>query len=131
MTSTHPKNSSFLKTSLTVYLPPILWACLIFYLSSQSALPSFDVSRMDFIFKKSSHIFVYAVLYYLTFRAINNTTTASSKRNWWTPFLLCLIYAISDEIHQSFTPHRTPTARDVGYDMLGASISFLHIFKYI
>lgn len=112
------------------YLPVIVWAGLIFLLSAQSNLPGFDVVLYDYLFKKASHIFVYAVLYALIFRAINYDRTLPAA-NWQLPFLLTLAYAIVDEFHQVFTPNRHPSPLDVGFDMLGASISFLRIYRYI
>jgi VanZ family protein len=120
---------------VNAYLPPILWAVFIFLLSgtSQNSLPSFTVSTIDFLFKKLSHVFVYAVLYFLTYRGINIhlQRQEQKKKNWWIAVIICLIYATSDEIHQMFSPHRTPAFRDVGYDMLGVSIAFLRMYNYI
>jgi VanZ family protein len=120
---------------INAYLPPIVWACFIYFLSaqSQSSLPSFSVSAYDFVFKKISHMFVYAVLYFLTYRGINLhlQRTELKNKNWWIAAIICLVYASSDEIHQIFSPHRTPAFRDVGYDMLGVSIAFLRMYNYI
>lgn len=113
------------------YLPPLLWASFIFLLSAQSSLPSFNTSAADFLFKKCSHIFVYAVLYFLTYRAVNFEVKENKIKNWRVPFLLCILYATIDETHQAFTPHRTPSLRDVGYDVLGAGLAFLKMYQYI
>jgi VanZ family protein len=115
---------------LNAYLPPMLWAGLIFFLSAQSTLPSFDVSFYDFIFKKLSHIFVYGVLYFLIYRGLG-FQKMDKKQRWWVAFLFCAFYASMDEVHQWFTPNRSPTIRDVGYDLLGASIAFLKLYSYI
>ncbi len=116
---------------LSAYLPPILWGIVIFFLSAQSSLPSFSTSLTDFIFKKCSHIFVYAVLYFLTYRAVNFRRPASKVKNWRLPLLLCILYATTDEVHQAFTPHRSSSIRDVGYDFLGAGLAFLKMYRYI
>ncbi len=52
-------------------------------------------------------------------------------RAWSLPLILCLIYAITDEIHQSFVPGRYPTSTDIGYDMLGASVALLKTMNCI
>jgi VanZ family protein len=111
------------------YGPVLLWAAVIFILSAQSSLPGFDVDLYDYIFKKTSHMFVYGVLYALLFRAIN--IEKKTYLNWQLPFLLCLGYAILDEFHQIFTPSRHPSPIDVGYDMLGTTIAFLRVYRYI
>jgi VanZ family protein len=111
------------------YVPPIAWATVIFIFSSQSKLPSPDGPLLDFLFKKSAHMFVYAVLYFLLYRGVN--LEKKPAKNWWLPFILCFAYAAGDEFHQSFTPHRTPTIRDIGFDMIGAWVAFLRIYQYI
>lgn len=77
-------------------------------------------------------MFVYAVLYFflhMGFSRINSKK--NQKKVWIQAFLVCLVYAISDEIHQSTVSGRTATLRDVGYDMLGTSLVFLRKFRYI
>jgi VanZ family protein len=76
-------------------------------------------------------MFVYGVLYFLIYRGVNLDLPQGKKKNWLIPFLLCFVYALIDELHQMFTPGRTPAYRDVGYDMLGTSIAFLTIYRYI
>ncbi len=108
------------------YLPPVLWGVLIFILSSQQTLPGFDESLWDFVFKKLAHITVYAVLYLLLFRAVQLTINTQKNFRYLTiPLAICLVYAVTDEFHQSLVPGRYPTFRDVGYDMLGASVALL------
>jgi VanZ family protein len=92
---------------------------LIFYLSSQSKLPDFD--EFDFGVKKLAHFTVYALLYLFLFRAFH---LSRQKEKMSIPALLipaaiAVLYAISDEIHQSFVPLRTATARDVIIDSVG------------
>ena len=117
---------------LLAYAPPMLWALLIFFLSAQSGLPSFTVSGYDFIFKKLAHITVYAVLFLLLHRAHRLTSPkATTHAEWLIPFLITLLYAVTDEYHQSLVPGRTATLRDIGYDSLGISIAFLWRYKYV
>lgn len=115
------------------FVPAIAWAGLIFLLSSQPTLPGFDSNAYDFILKKSAHMFVYAILYLLTARGVEMVAPAKTKKSFliFLPLLIVLIYAISDEFHQSLVPSRYPTWRDIGYDILGASLVFLRKYKYI
>lgn len=125
------KNSTF-KTVILAYLPPILWASIIFLFSSQTTLPGFEESAYDFILKKAAHIFVYFILYLLVFRGIHLTIHPQHKNTLLLlPFFICLFYAISDEFHQSFVPGRYSTLRDIGYDMLGVGIAFLKKYRYL
>jgi VanZ family protein len=119
---------------INAILPPVAWAGFIFFLSSQPVLPGIDISSFDFLLKKTGHMVVYAVLYVLLYRATAIIMNSHRHRDNWllfAPLLICFIYAISDELHQSFTPNRYATVRDVGYDMLGTSIAFLKIYRYI
>lgn len=122
---------------LNAYLPPILWAGFIFFLSSQTVLPGLEVNTWDFVFKKSAHMFVYAVLYLLIHRALLLTTFSSklsstqSIRLLTIPLILTLLYAISDEIHQTFIPGRYGTIRDILFDLLGGSVAILYRYRYI
>ena len=115
------------------YLPGIIWATLIFILSSQQMLPGFNISLLDFVFKKLSHMFVYAILYYLLFHAylITHPTQQLSRKYYLWPLFLALIYAISDELHQSLVKGRSATPRDVAYDFLGMMSVLLHQQKML
>lgn len=74
--------------------------------------------------RKMGHVTEYALLAILLWRAFRLGT-------WWRLnlsmlFLIvsvaCCLFAISDEWHQSFAPSRTPSARDVLIDTVGALI---------
>jgi VanZ family protein len=117
---------------LNAFLPPILWAIVIFSFSAQTNLQGSELSILDFLMKKSAHMFVYGVLYVLFFRGIQLTIPNKHTHwSWFLPFAFCLTYAISDEFHQSLVPGRTASPRDIGYDMLGALLAWLKIYNYI
>lgn len=121
-----------IKVYALAYFPSIAWAGLIFALSSLSTLPGFSFSPLEFVFKKAAHMTVYAVLFALLYRArIHTNPQIERRRAWIFPLLICLLYAVSDEIHQSFVPGRYGTLRDVGFDMLGSGLAFLKIYNYI
>ncbi len=126
------KKNVTIKQAIIAYLPPILWAILIFIFSAQSLLPGFEESAYDFIFKKLAHISVYLVLYLLVLQAVITTITEKQpKMRLLLPIFICLLYAASDEFHQSLVPGRYATLRDIGYDGLGISIAFLKKYEYI
>lgn len=125
------KTTSFSRW-LNAYAPPLLWAGVIFGFSAQTNLHGTELSVVDFITKKLAHMFVYCVLYLLFHRAFLLTLPVkNSNWAWILPFIVCFGYAISDEFHQSLVPGRYASTRDIGYDMLGASIAWLKIYKYI
>jgi hypothetical protein len=117
---------------IIAYAPAVIWASLIFFLSAQEVLPGFTVSLHDFLFKKSAHMFVYGVLFYLLLRATRQHSGDKSKVfQYALPLLITLAYACIDEWHQSTVPGRYPTGRDIAYDMLGATTVLLHQLKLL
>jgi len=119
-----------LLTYCNAYLPVLVWAGLIYFFSAQSSLPGFDIVAYDYVFKKLSHMTVYGIFYFLVYRAIN-INKPRTQANWQLPFIITAVYAIVDEFHQVFTPSRHPSPLDVGFDLIGASIAFLRIYRYI
>ena len=112
------------------WAPPLAWMALLFYLSSQSNLPSFQT--YDFFVKKGAHLTVYGVLYFLLFRAFHSLDPVrgpSLPGTYVYPALLSVLFAVSDEIHQSFVPFRTASFRDVIIDCSGMFLMYLAIRK--
>ena len=92
------------------------WMALIFFLSSQPQLPSAPDPRVDLLFKKGAHFTVYAVLAVLFRRAL-----PPSRWIWALSWIFTVLYAASDEWHQSFVPGRHPQLTDVLIDACGAA----------
>lgn len=88
---------------------------LIFYLSSQSDLPAAPTGVSQELFLKLSHVVGYGVLALLFERAL--ALPRSGKR---LALLLTVLYGLSDEFHQSFTPGRLPDPGDLVANVLGA-----------
>lgn len=115
---------------LSYWLPPIIWALIIFKLSSGS-LPKVGPSYWwDFSFKKLSHVFFYAVLGVLMYRALVSENV-SHKRAVFISIVFCFLYGISDEFHQSFSPTREPKIRDIVFDTIGGGIGSIWARKYL
>lgn len=78
-------------------------------------------------------MFVYAVLYYLLFRAYRQThpKQSISPQHYYWPLFFAFLYAISDELHQSMVAGRYATLRDIGYDSLGMLSVLLHQQKLL
>ena len=120
------------KTGIFLYywLPPLAWMSLIFYLSSLSGLPNFQT--FDIAVKKGAHLTVYAILYLLLLRAFHSSRPEGGRPSFRTCILaaaVAVLYAISDEVHQSFVPFRNATAQDVAIDSAGILLVSLLIWK--
>jgi len=71
----------------------------------------------------------YAFLYFLWFRAFNSLNKKSVNR-WFLPFIIAVLFAVSDELHQNLIPTRQSTLRDVLIDTGGIIIMFIYIKYY-
>jgi len=108
------------------WLPALFMMLLIFLISAQSSsnLPNFDWA--DRLVKKSGHVIGYAILALLYWRGLD-----FNDRKHWVAWLLALLYAITDEFHQSFVSGRHPTVFDVViFDNFGALISLWLVHRY-
>jgi VanZ family protein len=86
------------------WLPALLMMVVIFGFSSipGKEMPSFG--SWDLIVKKGAHVLGYALLALLLWYA-----QGFDQNRWWLAFMLAVLYAISDEFHQSFIPGRHPS----------------------
>lgn len=123
--------SHTIKRIALAYAPVIAWASFIFFLSSRQTLPSPNDELFNFLLKKIAHMFVYGVLYLLIHRAFRITHHVKPKYVVAVTLILTMLYAGSDELHQSFVANRTATFRDIGYDFLGAGIAMLWSLRLI
>lgn len=110
--------------------PPIIWALIIFSFSAQPTGTTSSVQWQDFSIKKFAHVAEYAVFVVLIYRALFNYQYPKRKALLYS-FAIAVLYAVTDEFHQIFTPTREPHIRDVIFDTIGASISILILWKFL
>jgi len=104
-------------TFLTIY------CSLIFWLSSQTALPTpILFSHQD----KLHHLGAYFIMGILAWRFFNDYFK-NSKTVIALSLCFCSLYGLSDEWHQSFVPNREDDLLDWVADTLGASIAIITI----
>ena len=85
-----------------------------------SSIPSTEMPVLgawDAFVKKGAHAFGYGLLAIAFWRGCE-----WRKGLLWLPALLSVLYAATDELHQSFVPGRHPSPVDVGIDAIGSSI---------
>jgi len=80
-------------------------------------LPYFGI--WDFVLKKGAHMMGYALLGACFIHGLTNPAS-SMRRLWLLAVVMAGLYAMSDELHQSFTSGRRSSWMDVGIDTAGA-----------
>ena len=98
------------RSVLAVWLPVAVWAAVIFAFSSIPSL-STELGTWDTILRKLAHLAEYAILGALLARALRRPAAAVA---------VAALYAVSDEVHQTFVDGRVGAPLDVGIDTLGA-----------
>src|SRR5690625_1919586 len=116
------------------------WMVVIFYLSHQPASVSSQLSgkfvqlfikvmsflpidielhTVHFFIRKSAHFTAYFILGLLVMHAIKHGY-GLRLQTMIISFLITIIYAISDEFHQTFIPGRSGEVRDILIDSIGS-----------
>lgn len=76
------------------------------------------VKRYSFYISKTAHFLEYGILCYFCFLIFFYLKKYYLR--YIISLIICLLYAFSDEYHQTFSSGRTPRALDVMIDFLGA-----------
>lgn len=135
-------------TILKYWLPVLIWMGLIFYGSGNALaqprtsrflapfihwlLPGLSAAGVDvavYFIRKLGHVTEYAVLALWVWRALRQPGR-HDLRPWSWPLarmtlLVCVLYAASDEFHQSFVPAREARIHDIMIDTCGATAALL------
>lgn len=112
------------------WLPVAAWAVLIFYLSGMPDLKT--GFEFDFILRKILHVLEYLILVWLLYRAFAGTfDKIAATRLFIYPAALTFLYAVSDELHQSFVPGRNCSIQDILIDTIGVFIFYINIFLFL
>jgi VanZ family protein len=101
--------------ALSLWLPVVVWAAVIFVFSSIPSLSS-GLGTWDFVLRKGAHMAEFAVLGALLVRALGRELPA---------FVAGVAYAVTDEIHQHFVEGRHASALDVALDSVGVVVGIL------
>lgn len=119
----------------------LIWMLFIFIMSSFDATESSNQSNfivniisnilsinntelLSIIIRKLAHFTEYLVLGILTYNLIKNY-----KKKLIIAIIICIIYAISDEMHQILVPGRSCELTDVLIDSLGAIFGIYFLKK--
>jgi VanZ family protein len=100
---------------VTVWLPVVAWAAVIFAFSSVPHLGT-GLGTWDTVLRKGAHITEYAVLGALLYRALAREAVALAAG---------IAYAATDELHQHFVQGRHASPVDVAIDAVGVALGML------
>jgi VanZ family protein len=98
-----------------LWAPVVLWAAVIFALSSIPSLSS-GLGTWDEVLRKSAHLVEYAVFGVLLMRALGRQVPA---------LISGIAYAVTDELHQHFVSGRHASPFDVAFDACGLALGLL------
>jgi VanZ family protein len=115
------------------WLPAIIWMTVIFLVSSKQRVSVSDQESTNFLVFKTLHMMEYAFLYFLLFRGFYSLKfkNLSLPERLLIPFIVAMFYAATDEFHQTLTPHREGTPRDVIIDTAGIFFMYIYIRSHI
>jgi VanZ family protein len=111
------------------WLPALVVMGLIFTLSSMpsEALP--NLGPLDLLFKKGGHALGYALLGLAYFYALPPRLRTGYRA--LLALLMAVLFALSDEYHQSFVEGRNSRLTDVVIDTAGAAVALLFGSVYL
>ena len=124
-------DSSLLKSAWFRWSLVLGWMAIIFAFSHQAnsgTVTEEYFGVMNVPIRKMGHLGEYFILYVLTKFAIDGTTSGITKYSAIIALFFSILYAASDEWHQSFVPGRSASARDVLIDSTGALMGLISYY---
>ena len=103
-----------------LWAPPLALMAVIFVLSAQPDLSS-GLGAFDLVLRKLAHMAEYGLLLFLLWRPLREV--AEPRAAVGIAFGVAVLYAASDEWHQSFVEGRHGTPVDVAIDAVGMALA--------
>jgi len=127
---------TFNRNLIKYWLPVMFWMAFIFWMSTEtfssentlswieivlrSLVPRISTHGLDLVhtvLRKAGHVIEYFILGLLLFRTFSSSSISSWSWRWSLyAVIIVVLWAVSDEFHQSFVSTRTASAVDVGID---------------
>lgn len=109
--------AAMVRSHVSRFAPPLGLMAVIFALSAQPDLNS-GFGTWDTILRKLAHAAEYGLLWFLWWRALGTRPARP-----WPAAVITLLYAASDEYHQTFIEGRVGTPRDWVIDAAGVALA--------
>lgn len=113
------------------WMPVVILMGVIFFLSSRQRISVSETYEINFLFFKTLHVLEYALLFLISYRAVKYGSSVKRKKIGITAFFITVVYAISDELHQTFVPTREGHIRDVIIDTFGALLAWISLYQIL
>ena len=88
---------------------------------SDIVFPNLNIDTLHLIIRKLAHFTIYLILGVLVLNALNQNEH-NQRVNIVLALFISLLYAVTDEIHQTYVPGRSGQVYDVLIDFLGSLI---------
>jgi VanZ family protein len=144
---------SGLRRFLRYWFPVLIWMVFIFGLSTTAGSPRNTswiigpivrwlvpgisdeaVGRVVLAVRKTAHVSEYGVLALLAWRARRKPVRDDSRPWRWSEaafaLIVAVLFAITDEWHQTFVPSREGSPRDVLIDATGATLALVALWRF-
>ncbi len=132
---------------LKYWLPVLLWMGVIFWMSTGTfsadhtsrfigpllhflfpGLSEQDIELLHGMIRKAGHVSEYFILGLLFFHSLRGNSSQRWRLRWaLTAILAVVLFALSDEYHQSWVASRTSSLVDVSIDSVGGVLSQIAI----
>jgi VanZ family protein len=127
---------TFNRNFIKYWLPVMFWMAFIFWMSTETfssentfswlemvlgllipKISSQELSLIHAVIRKAGHVTEYFILGLLLFRSFRGGSVSSWNWRWsFFAVMVVVLWAASDELHQSYVLTRTASAVDVGID---------------
>ncbi len=104
------------------YAPVVLlvvWLGVIFFFSAQTTIGAKPGITFEVVLRKIAHFFEFFILTFLVYKTADTYRPGKGERNLWIAVIGAVLYAVSDELHQSMVPGRRAAGIDVMIDSFG------------
>lgn len=117
------------------YLPAFLWAGTIFYFSSIPGLRYSKSAVEEIILRKGAHFVEFVVLFFLVWRIFFGAHKMKLQKAYWLALWGTIIFAASDEFHQTLVLGRSGKMIDFIFDstsiIFGAEIILILVRRKV